>query len=140
MRVFAALLAAKIAFPSLAPGPASSITLTSGSIAQKPLPGGWAVVAMYGAGLCGATRQLAFEMAPVRVNCVAPHVVDTGLWEAEGAMGKAEAAEMKRVEGEKMLTGKVGRAGDVAEADVYLMRDRNVTGTVVDTNSGVFLV
>jgi len=34
----------------------------------------------------------------------------------------------------------VGKAEDAAEAYLYLMRDRNVTGAVVDSNDGCTLV
>jgi NAD(P)-dependent dehydrogenase (short-subunit alcohol dehydrogenase family) len=40
----------------------------------------------------------------------------------------------------KLPTGKVPGPEDVAEANLYLMKDHNVTGTVVTTNGGWFLV
>lgn len=37
-------------------------------------------------------------------------------------------------------TGKMGQASDVAEAYLYVMKDRNCTGAVIDTNGGAHLV
>ena len=40
----------------------------------------------------------------------------------------------------KSTTGKLAQASDVAEAYLYVMRDRNCSGSVVDSNGGVKLV
>ncbi|KAB2571248.1 Short-chain dehydrogenase/reductase SDR [Lasiodiplodia theobromae] len=137
VRFFGPLLAAREAAKHLPRSTTSSFTLTSGSVAQRPLPGGWAVVGSYATGLLGMARSLALELAPVRVNCVAPGVVDTGLWRT---MGDAEKEEMFRGVEEKLPTGRVGRVEDVVEAYLYLMRDGNATGSVVSTNGGALLV
>jgi hypothetical protein len=64
-------------------------------------------------------------------------VVETGFWDGMGAEGKEE---FLRKEGEKVLTGRVGRVGDVVDAFLYVMWDGNVTGEVVNSNGGVFWV
>lgn len=56
-----------------------SITLFGGAAAHKPEAGG-AVLAFANAGVEGFVRALAVELAPVRVNCVCPGVVDTPAW------------------------------------------------------------
>ena len=132
-RVFGAILVAKIGSKHLSPGPKSSIIITSGSIAEKPIAGGWATLAFVGAGICGLARQLAFDLAPLRVNAVAPGVTDTNLW---ADMPKKVLDGFMKAQREKVLTGEVGRAEDVAEAYIYLMKDRNATGSVVRTSSG----
>jgi NAD(P)-dependent dehydrogenase (short-subunit alcohol dehydrogenase family) len=137
VRTIASILCAKHAIKHLDPSPNSSITFTGGSIAHKPIPGGWAMLALMGAGINGLTRQLAFDLAPVRVNCVELGIVETDLWEGMGEEGK-RAFLSSHAEG--TLTKKVGQAGDVAEAYLYLLRDANVTGSVVESNSGTFLV
>lgn len=136
VRFFGPLLAAREAARHLPRSSTSSFTLTSGSVAQRPIAGGWAVVGSYATGLLGMARSLALELAPVRVNCVAPGVVDTGLWR----MGEAEKEEMFKGMEEKLPTGRVGRVEDVVEAYLYLMRDGNATGSVVSTNGGALLV
>jgi NAD(P)-dependent dehydrogenase (short-subunit alcohol dehydrogenase family) len=65
------------AMPRIAPG--GSITVTSGRLARKPMPGG-AAVSLVNAGLEGFTRAAALE-APraVRINVVSPPWVDETL-------------------------------------------------------------
>ncbi|KAG8168273.1 hypothetical protein KVR01_003962 [Diaporthe batatas] len=97
---------------------------------------GWAVITYFAAGLHGLTKALATDLAPLRVNCVAPGFVDTSLWDSMGE--EAKRALLDRIRGEMPL-GRIGKAEDVAEAYLWLMKDSNVTGTVASTNSGQFL-
>ncbi|KAI2604857.1 NAD(P)-binding protein [Hypoxylon fragiforme] len=102
-----------------------SLTLTTGGIAYQPSRG-WSLPAFTGAGLAGLARNLALEMAPVRVNAVAPGFVRTGLWEGMGMSGEQMAREL----GGRYPTGKAAVVEEVAEAYVYLMKDGNATGEV----------
>ncbi|OQV06434.1 hypothetical protein CLAIMM_10996 [Cladophialophora immunda] len=138
VRFFAPFFVAKEAVPYLTPGPASSITLTTGSVSEKPRPN-WAVVASYASGLYGMTRSLALELKPVRVNLISPGAVDTELWEASlGDKDRVKAA----LEGMKahVATGEVGKVEDVVEAFLYVLKDKNVTGTCIRSDGGVFLM
>ena len=136
VRVMGTLMIIKHGISHLAESPASSFVLTTGSIASKPIPGGWSLLSFIGAGLSGLTRQLAFDLAPIRVNCVAPGVVATDLWDS---MGEEAKQEFFKSQASQLCTGRVGRAEDVAESYLYLMKDNNVTGTMIDTNGGQFL-
>ncbi|KAL4949536.1 short-chain dehydrogenase [Aspergillus filifer] len=120
------LLVAKLAPQYMVPGYRSSITLTTGSASEKPLPG-WSLVAGYLTGLHGMTKSLAIDLKPLRVNLVSPGVVDTPMWGENGVPGGLK---------EGTLLGKVGSAEEVAEAYLYLIRDSNATGSVVSTNGG----
>ncbi|KAL1646622.1 hypothetical protein SLS58_003209 [Diplodia intermedia] len=127
---------------TLPSGTLSSFTLTSGTAAHRPLPG-WAVVGGFATGLLGMTRSLALDLAParIRVNCVAPGAVDTGLWDGMvGAGGEGEKRKVFEALEARLPTGRVGRVEDVAEAFLYLMRDANATGSVVTTDGGALLV
>ncbi|KAK0872058.1 hypothetical protein LTS02_001552 [Friedmanniomyces endolithicus] len=55
-------------------------------------------------------------------------------------MTEEAKGEMFKAIGEKVPTGRVGRVEDVAEAFLYLMRDGNVTGSMVSSNGGALLV
>ncbi|KAL1586179.1 hypothetical protein WHR41_05550 [Cladosporium halotolerans] len=132
VRFFAPLLLGKLLPAHLRPGPASSYTLTTGSVSERPIPD-WSVVGSYATGLHGMTRQLALDLRPLRVNLVSPGAVETELW---SGIPEAQRAEMMRGFEAKMTTGKVGQPGDVAEAYLYCMRDRNVTGSLISTNGG----
>jgi NAD(P)-dependent dehydrogenase (short-subunit alcohol dehydrogenase family) len=129
----APLLLAKLAPSFLNPGYKSSLIFTSGQIAEKPMAG-WSLPAALGSGLFGMTRSLALDLAPMRVNCVAPGSTITELWGPK-EMREKRAEDMKA----RMLLGKVGSPEEVAEAYVYLMRNWNSTGTVVSTNGGSLL-
>ncbi|KAK1590945.1 short chain dehydrogenase [Colletotrichum navitas] len=136
MRLVAPLMAAKVAARYLPKSNGSSFIITSGCVAHKSNPG-WSIVSYFAAGLQGMAKQLAVELKPLRVNVVAPGYVDTGLWDG---MKPEEKEEMvKRIEA-SMPTGKFGRVEDDAEAFLWLMKDRNVTGTVAATDSGVMIV
>lgn len=139
MRFFAPLLVAKVGREYLSPGPFSSIVLTTGSISQKPRPD-WSIVAGYASGLHAMTRNLALDLKPVRVNLVSPGAVETELWDAMmPGDEKAKQAMFENV-AKSVPTGRFAKAEDVAEAYLFLMKDPNVTGTVVDSNSGALLV
>lgn len=136
VRTIASILVAKHAVHHLEKSPKSSMIFTGGSICDKPIAGGWSMLALIGAGINGLTRQLAFDLAPLRVNCVAPGVVETDLWDGMGGAGKRIFFKDHE---SKIPTGKVGQPEDVAEAYVYLLKDSNATGLTIHTNSGVFL-
>lgn len=135
MRFVAPLLVAKVGAHYLNEGPFSSIVLTTGSISQKPRPD-WSIVAAYAGGLHAMTRNLAFDLKPIRVNLVSPGEIETELWDK--VMPGDEKGKQALFESiaKSMPTGRLGQPEDVAEAYLFLMKDPNVTGTVVDSNSG----
>lgn len=137
VRTIAAILVVKVGSRYLKKQPTSSITLTGGSISEKPIAGGWSMLSLIGAGLNGLARQLAFDLAPIRVNCVAPGVIDTDLW--QGMSDEVKTEFFKQLQ-DNNPTGKVGQPQDLAEAYLYCLKDHNATGVVIHSNSGVFLV
>ncbi|KIW97319.1 uncharacterized protein Z519_02711 [Cladophialophora bantiana CBS 173.52] len=137
VRTIAAILVVKIGTKYMKKDRHSSIVLTGGSISEKPIAGGWSMLALIGAGLNGLARQLAFDLAPIRVNCVAPGVIETDLWQGMGEEGKKEFFANHE---SKIPTGKVGQPVDLAEAYLYCLKDANATGIVIHSNSGTFLM
>ena len=93
-------------------------------------------MASYAAGLHGMTRNLAVDLAPIRVNLISPGPVLTALWDG---VGKDERENFMESWKGKSTTGEVGRPEDVAESYLYVMRDWNVSGSVIDTNGGSLL-
>lgn len=138
IRFFAALLVAKVGSKYLNKGPFSSIILTTGSISQKPRPD-WSIIAGYASGLNAMTRNLAFDLQPIRVNLVSPGAIQTELWDGMTGDEKAKQAMFEQA-AKAAPTGRLGQPEDVAEAYLFLMKDANVTGTTVDSNSGALLV
>lgn len=136
VRFFAPLLVGKYGSKNLVKSPASSITLTAGGISEHPAPN-WTVIAAYMSGLHGMTRNLALELRPIRVNLVNPGGVATELWNFLPEDRRAAAMEEM---GKKSATGVIGKVEHVAEGYLYCMRDQNVTGTVISSNGGHYLM
>ncbi|KAJ0417616.1 hypothetical protein BJY00DRAFT_289266 [Aspergillus carlsbadensis] len=132
--VIVPLLIAKVAPSFMTKSYRSSITFTSGRVAEKPVKG-VAVLGGWASALLGITRTLALDLAPLRVNVVSPGTTDT---EIQGP--DDQRAERMAAAGEKALLGKVGAPEEVAEAYVYLMRDSNSTGSCVSTSGGDLLL
>lgn len=135
VRFFAPLILCSRATAYLNPGPLSSITLTTGTVSQKPMLG-WAPIVPYTTGLHGMTRSMALELKPIRVNLVSPGAVETEFWDI---MDEGVREGIFNHVSKGLLTGRVGRPEDVAEAYLMSMRDSNCTGTVLDTNGGALV-
>lgn len=133
VRLLAPLMLAKHITPYIQSSPSSSVTLTSGTSTTKPMKG-WAVAAALGASVEGAGRGLAVDLAPVRVNVVSPGAVQTELFDKVGT--SQEGLEWMK---SSSLVGEIGRAEDVAESYVYLMKDRFVDGIVLGSDGGRLL-
>lgn len=94
------------------------------------------IPAAFGSAGEGLTRSLAVEMAPIRVNLIKPGAIDTELFDRI-PMPKENLLAMFAKE---TLVGRVGAPEDVAEAYLYCMKDRFVTGTVIGSDGGRLLV
>jgi len=85
------------------------------------------------AALIGFTRALAKELGPslVRVNCVAPGVIDTQMMDEHSAQTKAELAE-------ETPLGRLGTPMDVARAVGFLVSEEAsfITGQVLGVDGG----
>ncbi|KAL6788894.1 hypothetical protein J3E68DRAFT_415858 [Trichoderma sp. SZMC 28012] len=132
VRFFAPLIVTKVGSQYLNPGPRSSITFTGAALTQKPRPG-WAVTTAYASAMHGLVKALAIDLKPARVNVVDPFATRTEMW---GDKTEAELEEIGKDIAKDTLTGIFAYAEDVAEAYLYTMKDANVTGTVIGTNSG----
>lgn len=130
---FGQLLVAKLAPRFVKNSYKSSLTFTSGRVAEKPVKDG-TVIAGWGAATFGVTRGLALDLAPIRVNAVSPGVTDTPMWGPDG-----QRSQMMDMFAKTALLGKVGTADEVAEAYIYLMKDSNNTGSCISTSGGVLL-
>ncbi|OJJ42626.1 hypothetical protein ASPZODRAFT_147258 [Penicilliopsis zonata CBS 506.65] len=135
IRVEAPILLGKLAGGYLHPGPQSSITFTSASTATKPTPGR-GLLTVLGASTEGIAKGLAVDLAPIRVNVVAPGTVDTEL--LRGLAGDNPGRFYDFLKSGTLLK-RIGNPQDVAEAYLYLMRDANVTGGVIHTDGGRLL-
>ncbi len=112
-----------------------SIVLVSTSAARVGLPNHEAIAAAK-AGLQGLTRSAAASYAArgIRVNCVAPGLVDTPL--ASRITGNERALEASRA---MHPLGRIGQAEDVASSIAYLLGPESswVTGQVLGVDGGL---
>ena len=134
VRLWGAYAAAKHAVERLRP--AGSIVLSSGIAAARPEPN-WTVASSICGALDALTRALAVELAPIRVNAVAPGVVRSDLWRE---MSEQDRSAMYDSLSQALPVGRVGEVGDVAETFLYLMRSAYSSGTVVTVDGGSVLV
>lgn len=117
--------------------PTPSITLTTGSIGAHPMPD-WVNVAGYAGGLSALGRQLAFDLSKqgIRVNVVSPGPVDTEMWDGMAPSKEAKQGMFEQT-AKKTLIGRVGQPHQVAQTYLGLIKDSNITGETVFTDSGV---
>jgi NAD(P)-dependent dehydrogenase (short-subunit alcohol dehydrogenase family) len=83
------------------------------------------------------TAGESLELAPIRVNAVAPGVVRTPLWDA---MGEADRQAMYDQAAQQIPLGRVGEVGDTARAYLYCMEQEFGTGVVLTVDGGTTLV
>lgn len=111
-----------------------TIVVVSGSPARKGRAGLVAVGAA-GAAVEALVRYVAVEIAPKRINVVAPGVIDTPMSPLEGE-ARAKAYERST---KAHLIPRPGTADEVAQAILFLIQNDFVTGTTIDVDGGWLL-
>ena len=112
--------------------PDGSLTIVSGFLSHRP--GKEAVLqGCINAALESLGRGLALALAPVRVNSVAPGVIDTPIWHR-----MPEDARKARFEqiAAALPVKRVGQPEDVADAILMLMRNPFTTGSTIFVDGG----
>ena len=132
-KLFGSLLVAKHAAPRLRAG--GSIGFTSGMLGRKVTPNA-VVKTVINAGLEAAVRQLARELAPLRVYGVSPGPLDTPNW---GPMSAAEREAKFAKFAAGLPVGFLPTVDDTAAAYLFAMGSRALTGTVIDLDGGALV-
>jgi len=132
-KLIGSLLAAKHAARVMRPG--GSIGFTSGVLARKPTSHAVVKTAI-NAALEASVKQLAKELAPIRVYAVSPGPVDTPSW-------RMLDESARRAMFDKLATslpvGFVATDDDTAQAYLFAMQARALTGAVLDLDSGALV-
>jgi NAD(P)-dependent dehydrogenase (short-subunit alcohol dehydrogenase family) len=116
-------------------GGEGSITLCSGVVAHKPQPtrslgtASTAAVEAFG-------RAMAVELAPIRVNTIVPGPTDTPMLRR---FFGAVAGERLAAVSARTPVGRIGRADEVADAILFLMRNGFVSGVTLPIDGGFLL-
>ncbi|MEM8867535.1 MAG: SDR family oxidoreductase [Verrucomicrobiota bacterium] len=127
---FAAWQAIRSAVPRIVEG--GSITLITGALSRRMRPDCSHIVAAQWA-MEGLMRGLIREVAPVRLNMVAPGLVDTPFWDVLGPEHKAALFEAT---GKDIPSGRPARAKEIAEMIVSTMVNPFMNGATVVQDGG----
>jgi NAD(P)-dependent dehydrogenase (short-subunit alcohol dehydrogenase family) len=134
VRFWAVLYAAKFGAPKMRPG--GSFVFMSGTAARRPLAG-----AAVASASCGAVesfaRALTLDLAPLRVNVIQPGYVDTPLFDS--LLGD-QRDPILAAAGEKLPVKRIGRAEEIADAVLFLMRNGYMNGATLTIDGGGLLV
>jgi NAD(P)-dependent dehydrogenase (short-subunit alcohol dehydrogenase family) len=115
--------------------PGGTLLLLGGTGGRRPTAG--PVIATLTVGLPAMTKSLALELAPIRVNLIAPGFVDTPLSAAIlGDQLDARREQLRRTLPIRRVVSPV----DVAALAVHLMTNTAVTGATYDIDGGQQLV
>ena len=108
-----------------------SMTLFAGVVGWRPGPGS-TVKGITNGAVDFAARHLAANLAPVRVNAIAPGIVDSGAWDVKGEAKPAFLAGAA----EQSLVGRYGELDDVVDAAIWLIRSSYVDGQTIHVDGG----
>jgi NAD(P)-dependent dehydrogenase (short-subunit alcohol dehydrogenase family) len=112
-----------------------SLTLVSGFLSVRPRPNS-AIVAVANGALESLARALALELAPVRVNCVSPGIIDTPI---RAAMPEEARRDMLAKAAASLPVGRVGLGDDIAQQILAFMRNGFATGSIVYLDGGALV-
>jgi NAD(P)-dependent dehydrogenase (short-subunit alcohol dehydrogenase family) len=116
--------------------PGGTLLLMSCTGGRRPAVG-MALMSAFTAALPALTKVLALELAPVRVNLIAPGFVDTAL----SATLLGDRLDHRRDQLRKTLPiGRVVGPADVAALAVHLMTNTALTGATYDIDGGQQIV
>lgn len=116
--------------------PGGSVTLVSGALARRPLPGR-AVISAINAAVEALTRGLALDFAPTRVNCLSPGLTRTGAYDPLPVL---ERQAMFEQAAESLPTGCIVEPHHIGDLAAQIMATPSMTGAVVDVDGGFRLV
>ena len=110
-----------------------AIVVTSSIAIYRPAKNA-SVMNAASAAVVSFAKALALEIAPTRVNVIAPGVVGTGVWTDTQKSDNESWAE------KKLPVGHLGTADELAQAYYSVLTNSYMTGSVVSVDGGLTLV
>ena len=112
----------------------AAIVLMSGAASARPI--GAPAYAACNSALEGLARGLAIELAPIRVNCIAPGTTDSELWRNRPAEVREPAfAAWSRL----TLVGRPASVDEIAASVLFLIDNGNMSGSTLFCDGGYTL-
>ncbi|CAE6519733.1 unnamed protein product, partial [Rhizoctonia solani] len=136
LRYYAVITAAQHIYNNKLINPGGSIIMTIGTSHYQSLPG-WGLLSGVIGAVEGSTRGLAVDLKPIRVNTIAPGVVDTEIFDGLSPERKKEIIEERT---KALPVGHVGTPEEVAEAYMFAMKCTYLTGQVIVVDGGQTVV
>lgn len=116
-----------------------SITLTSSVTISKPSKmGGISAIAAANAAVAVFGRTLALELSPIRVNAIAPGIVDDR--SVLSYQSESELADLSKWAEASLPVQHLGQPEELAQAVLSLMTNPYVTGVTLPVDGGVTLL
>ncbi|GCE28698.1 short chain dehydrogenase [Dictyobacter alpinus] len=114
-----------------------SITLTSSVSILNPSRGGLSVMSAASGAVAVFARTLAAELAPIRVNVVAPGTVNTGVWATQSPAQRTSSEQWAR---ENLPVQHMGEPGELAQGFLFLMTNTYTTGVILPIDGGLSVI
>jgi NAD(P)-dependent dehydrogenase (short-subunit alcohol dehydrogenase family) len=123
----------QLAAPRMSRG--GSIVLVGGALSRKCRPG-MSAHSTVGNAIEGFCRAVAPEIAPIRINVVAPGLIDTPMF---GHLdGSAREAFFRGATAQHVIQ-RPGRPEEIADGILFLLQNEFITGTTLDVDGGSML-
>ena len=111
-----------------------AIVVTSSIAINKPSKSGASVMNAASAAVNVFAKALALEIAPIRVNVIAPGVVGTGVWSEKEREGYEQWGK------DSLPVGHLGKAEELAYAYYSLLTNTYITGSTLAVDGGLTLI
>ena len=139
IRFFAPLMLAKHLPRHLTSNTCACSLILTNSFAAARATGTWPAEQSFTMAIQGLAETLAIDLKPIRVNVVGPGVVKTKTF--DGYLNDNEKSSLfEHQKNGGTLTGEMAEPEGIAEAYLWLMRDRGATGSQVYSDSGAKFV
>ncbi len=111
-----------------------AIVLVSGYPARRFKPG-YIAISTVGNAVEGFVRGMAHELKPIRINAVAPGLIDTPMFAQQGHEREIFLSESTK----DHLIPRAGNPEEVAKAILFALENEFVTGTTIDVDGGALI-